>query len=167
MERASLSDIPQLLFLINSAYRGDSAKKGWTHEADLLKGEHRTDEKELDKIIGDPDSVMLMVKREGQLAGCLHLKNNQGNLYLGMLSVSPDKQAMGIGKQLLAAADQYGREKHCRRMYMTVISARTELIQWYKRHGYAFSGLTTPFLVDPAFGRPIQLLEFIELEKKM
>ena len=46
------SDVAALHRLIESAYRGDSAKAGWTHEADLLGGQ-RTDEAELLDILAD------------------------------------------------------------------------------------------------------------------
>ena len=49
---------------------------------------------------------------------------------------------------------------------MSVISIRTELIDWYKKRGYYDTGKTKPFPKDdPAFGIPKQPLEFIILEK--
>ncbi len=51
---ATIEDIPDLLQLINSAYRGEEAKKGWTHEADLIEGSIRTDEASLLQLIQKP-----------------------------------------------------------------------------------------------------------------
>ena len=44
------TDIPALDKLVNSAYRGDSSKKGWTTEADLLDGS-RTDEDAINEFL--------------------------------------------------------------------------------------------------------------------
>ena len=35
---ATEDDVPALVRLVNSAYRGDSSRAGWTTEADLLGG---------------------------------------------------------------------------------------------------------------------------------
>ena len=43
---ALLSDVPQLVSLVNSAYRGDESRAGWTTEAELLAGQ-RTDPESL------------------------------------------------------------------------------------------------------------------------
>ena len=39
---ATVQDAPEIAILVNSAYRGDSSRQGWTTEADLLDGT-RTD----------------------------------------------------------------------------------------------------------------------------
>lgn len=158
------ADIPALNVLINSAYRGESSKKGWTAEADLLGG-IRTDENALLAMLQNPDATILVYKETGQLLGCVYLELKDNDLYLGMLTVSPDAQANGIGKQLMAAAEQMAINKHCRAITMTVISVRHELIAWYERRGYRQTGETKPFPNDPAFGLPKQPLEFVVLEK--
>lgn len=84
-----------------------------------------------------------------------------------MLTVSPELQAKGIGKQLLAAAESMAKSEGCKTIQMTVISVRKELIAWYERHGYAATGETAPFPTDPKFGLPKQSLAFIVLEKQM
>jgi len=97
---AGLNDIPQLNSLVNSAYRGESAKKGWTHEADLIAGELRTDENVLKGMLTNPNAVILKYTQDGKIIGCVYLEKQQDHLYLGMLSVSPDVQARGIGKKI-------------------------------------------------------------------
>lgn len=165
---ATLSDIPHLLPLINSAFRGDSARQGWTHESDLLQGEIRTDEATLEKIIGNPNAVIFKYSNEaGDLEGCVYLHKKERGLYLGMLTVKPELQGAGIGKKLLVAAEIHAREQGCRAVFMTVISVRTELVAWYERHGYRLTGEVQPFEVDRKFGVPTQSLEFVVLEKTL
>ena len=160
-------DITDLNKLVNSAYRGETSKKGWTTEADLLDG-LRTDEQSLTNLIEHPGSIILKaVDKEDRLVGCVYLQQQQHQLYLGMLTVSPDIQAKGIGKQLLLAAEAYAKEKNCDTVMMTVIDIRHELIDWYKRQGYESTGETKPFPSDPAFGIPKQPLQFMVLQKKL
>lgn len=168
ISKATLSDIPELNVLVNSAYRGDTSKKGWTTEADLLGG-IRTDDESLTALLNKENSVMLVHRNdEGQIIGCVNLQHNGDKVYLGMLTVNPELQGGGVGKILLKASDDYAREIGCAKLYMTVISIRTELIDWYKRHGYTETGERKPFpMDDPKFGLPKVPLEFIVLEKKV
>jgi len=164
---AAPDDISQLRQLVNNAYRGEAAKKGWTHEADLMEGNLRTDETELLNLIQKPDSVVVKYSDNGRIIGCVHLKKQDTKLYLGMLSVDPEKQAKGIGKKLLHAAEEYARELSCTHIEMTVISVRHELIAWYERNGYYKTSQTKPFHTNERFGIPRQSIEFIVMEKKL
>jgi len=162
---ATMADIPSLVVLVNSAYRGEGAKKGWTTEADLLDG-IRTDASSLTAMLNKTGATMLLYRNnEGLLAGCVYLEQQPDTVYLGMLTVSPLLQAGGIGKQLLQAAEDFAKRNGVDNISMTVISVRHELIAWYERHGYAKTGETKPFPTDPAFGIPKQPLEFIAMKK--
>ncbi len=163
--KASVADAPALDQLVNSAYRGDSSRQGWTTEADLLSGT-RTDVNAIIQLIEQPDTIVLKYEEESELLGCVELKNENGKLYLGMLSVKPNLQGKGIGKQLLKAAETEAAKLKCTSLFMTVISVRKELIDWYVRHGYKATGERKPFAFnDPRFGIVKQPLEFIVLEK--
>jgi ribosomal protein S18 acetylase RimI-like enzyme len=164
--QAQMDDINDLVFLVNNAYRGQSAKKGWTTEADLLDG-LRTNAETLEEIILSPDSTILIYRTDKKVIGCVYLQQQPKQLYLGMLTVHPEKQGLGIGKKLLAAAEQFALNKDCIEMVMTVISVRFELIKWYERNGYFKTGETKPFPTDIKFGIPKQPLEFIVLKKKL
>ncbi len=165
---ATMADIPELVILINSAYRGESSKKGWTTEADLLGGQ-RTDDESLGRLLTKPGSVLFKyLNEENKISACVNLQQQNKKLYLGMLTVSPTLQGSGIGKKLLAASEQYARENKFEAIRMTVISIRHELIAWYERHGYIHTGETQPFPTDdPKFGIPKQFLEFVVLEKNI
>lgn len=164
---ASPDDVPGLVALVNSAYRGDVSKKGWTTEADLLDG-IRTDEEALNRLLRQPASVILKCMDENNaLTGCVFLQKQAGQMYLGMLTVSPFIQARGIGKEILKAAEQYAQRQGCASVIMTVITLRHELIQWYERRGYHQTEERRPFPDDPRFGIPKQPLEFVVMEKQL
>lgn len=165
ISKAVNEDIPSIVQLVNSAYRGESSKAGWTTEADLLGG-IRVNNQSVDKMISAPDSVILLYKDvSGITEGCVYLRNEGSEIYLGMLTVTPQNQAKGIGKTLLKVSEEHALEKGSKTMVMTVISARHELIAWYERHGYYKTGEKKPFPDDPSFGIPKQPLEFIVLKK--
>ena len=165
ISKATIQDIPQLVTLINSAYRGEHSKKGWTTEANLLDGV-RTDPDSLEKMMAKENAVILKYSDEANVVqGCVYLEERDRKMYLGMLTVSPLLQAKGIGKKLLVQAEKYAEDKKCSTVEMTVISVRDELIKWYEKYGYRKTGETKPFPTDPKFGIPKQPLEFIVMEK--
>jgi ribosomal protein S18 acetylase RimI-like enzyme len=165
---ATPSDIPALEKLLNSAYRGEDSKQGWTTEADLLEGDLRTDAATLQQLIQTPDAIFLKyINEENKIEGCVFLHKKENKLYLGMLSVSPLVQAKGIGKKLMAAAEDYAKDQQCSSIFMKVISARAELIAWYDRKGYRKTGETEAFPTDNRFGIPTLQLEFILMEKEV
>ncbi len=168
IRRATLQDAGPLAQLVNSAYRGASSRKGWTTEADLLDGT-RTDETGIVELISKANHALLICESEGKLLGCVEVDTSSPDkLYLGMLTVNPDLQGLGIGKILMKAAESEGAKSGCLSVYMTVISVRKELIDWYKRQGYQETGERKPFgFNDPKFGLPKKPLEFIVLEKKL
>jgi ribosomal protein S18 acetylase RimI-like enzyme len=167
ISKVTRTDIPELVSLVNSAYRGDSSKKGWTTEADLLDGV-RTDPNTLLEQLNQPEQTILKaVDDSHKILGCVSLLEKKDKLYLGMLTVQPDIQASGIGKKLLQAAEDYAKIKNIYCIEMTVISVRQELIAWYQRRGYLLTGEKRAFPSDPKFGIKKQDLEFVVLEKHL
>lgn len=165
--KATVADAPELDRLVNSAYRGDSSRQGWTTEADLLDGT-RTDAAAIKELIETPGTILFKYVENGEIIGCVELKNHEGKLYLGMLTVKPNLQGKGIGKKLLNAAEEEAVKQQCASVFMTVISIRKELIDWYVRNGYQLTGERKPFAFnDPRFGQPKMKLEFVVLEKKL
>jgi ribosomal protein S18 acetylase RimI-like enzyme len=165
ISEATVEEVPQLVALINSAYRGEASKKGWTTEADLLEGELRTDIPTLTAIINKPSSVILKFTKENRILGSVYLDVQERGLYLGMLTVNPLEQAMGIGKSLMNAAENFARQKQCSCIFMNVISVRNELVAWYERLGYYKTGETKPMPTDTRFGKPLMDLEFAIMQK--
>ena len=165
--KAVVEDISSLNKLINSAYRGEFSKKGWTTEANLLEGS-RTSEKELSEIIQNNRNAILKFTDNNEITGCVLLVQKENELYLGMLTVSPLFQNSGIGKKLMQHAEIYAATLGLSKIVMTVISAREELISWYKRHGYTDSGAREPFPASDVYiSISKEPLEFMVLEKKI
>jgi GNAT superfamily N-acetyltransferase len=152
---ASAADAPALVALVNSAYRGESSKAGWTTEADLLGGQ-RIDADRIVQTIARPGNVILLHEQNGALVACVHLERTGQDCYLGMLTVEPAKQRDGLGRLLMEAAERWAVEHwSSRAMHMTVISIRTELVAWYERRGYRRTGEHKPFPYgDERFGLP-------------
>jgi len=170
MRAATLADVNALNELVARAYRGDAARAGWTHEADLLDGQ-RTDVEALSEMIRDPDKVILLACDEETLVGCVLVeRQGESTAYLGLLSVEPARQSGGIGRFLIDAAEREAISRfRAARMKMTVIRQREDLIPWYERRGYARTGETAPFpLDDERFGIPKRRdLEFVVLAKTL
>ena len=167
---AVVSDVPGLVALVNSAYRGDSSRAGWTTEADLLGGQ-RIDAGRLMETIAASASVVLMHELNGIPIACVQLERTSAtDCYLGMLTVQPTTQGGGLGRRLLEEAERWAVEHwRSRSMQMTVIVQRPELIAWYQRRGYARTGEIKPFPYDDArFGLPKRDdLEFEVLRKAL
>ncbi|MFJ6564347.1 GNAT family N-acetyltransferase [Streptomyces sp. NPDC091412] len=163
------ADVDTLVDLIESAYRGDSSRAGWTTEADILQGQ-RTDPGGVLEVIKSPGSRLLTVERDGRVVACCQLEHQGDHAYFGMFAVSPALQGAGLGKVVIAEAERQAREDWgAREMHMTVISVREDLIAWYERRGYRRTGRTTPFPYgDERFGIPQRDdLEFELLVKEL
>ena len=160
------ADAGEIASLVNSAYRGESGKRGWTTEADHLDGQ-RTDAEEVSRLIDSSGSLFLLCIEVDSLVGVIHLEQCGEDAKLGMLAVRPDRQGSGFGRRLLdeaegAAAKAFG----ARKIKMAVLTFRTELIAYYKRRGYLRTGHFEDFPADPRFGIPkVAGLSFEWLEK--
>ena len=166
---ATDADIPALVALVTSAYRGDVSKQGWTTEADMLDGQ-RIDPEVLARDIGRARSRILVAERAGEMLACAHVAEEDGAGYFGMFSVRPDLQGGGVGKAMLAEAERIAREEwQLPTMHMTVIDIRDELIAFYERRGYARTGIKKPFPYgDERYGIPKREdLRFEILEKPL
>lgn len=166
---AAHGDIPALVALVTSAYRGDVSRQGWTTEADMLDGQ-RIDPEVLRHDIERPRSRIIIAERGGLLLACAHVAEEDGAGYFGMFSVRPNLQGEGLGKALLAEAERVaGEDWGLPVMRMTVIDIRDELIAFYERRGYGRTGIKKPFPYgDERYGIPKRDdLRFEVLEKTL
>jgi ribosomal protein S18 acetylase RimI-like enzyme len=167
---ASPDDLPAIHALAERAYRGESARRGWTHEDDLLEGA-RIPAAELARILADPHQLVLLAEQGGEAVACVQVTDKGGGTaHLGLLSVDPGRQAEGLGRRLVVAAeDAAARGFGASRMEMTVIRQRPELIAWYERRGYARTGEERPFpAADTRFGQPlVPDLAFVLLARRI
>jgi ribosomal protein S18 acetylase RimI-like enzyme len=166
---ATAADTDAVVTLVESAYRGDASRAGWTTEADFLDG-RRTGDDDIATILARPQSRLLLAEAGGELVACAHVAVEDGAGYFGMFSVSPGLQGGGVGKQVLAEAERIAREEWgCAAMRMTVIDIRDELIAFYERRGYRRTGIKKPFPYgDARFGLPKRDdLRFEVLEKPL
>ncbi len=142
---AVAADIPAIVDLVESAYRGESGLRGWTTETHLLDG-RRTDAESVADLIVRGGSVVLLAERDGELLACCHIERQGGVAYFGMFAVNPELQMAGVGRALLGEAERFVRsEWNGEFMHMTVIEQRAELIAWYERRGYRLTGEFKPF----------------------
>ncbi|MFI1098536.1 GNAT family N-acetyltransferase [Streptomyces sp. NPDC020917] len=166
---ATADDVPALVALIESAYRGDDSRTGWTTEADILEGQ-RTDPAGVLAVIEKPGSQLVAVESAGELVACCQLEHRGEHAYFGMFAVRPTLQGAGLGKLIIAEAERFARDEWgVSEMHMTVISVREDLIAWYVRRGYARTGETSPFPYgNERFGLPTRDdLEFELLTKRL
>ncbi len=164
---AVASDTAAVAALIERAYRGPEAAKGWTNEAGLLTGP-RTGEDEIAGLIADPESRFVLAELDGVLRGCALIQKDGDDGYFGMFSIDPAAQARGLGKRLLAACEKaVTAEWRSRALAMVVINLREELIAWYERRGYSRTGKREPFPFDEAPGALRRDFDLVELKKPL
>jgi ribosomal protein S18 acetylase RimI-like enzyme len=144
--RAGEADVSAVVALVESAYRGDASRAGWTTEADLLDGQ-RTDAEAVADMLRAPDSIVLLAEADSGLMACCRLEHRPPSAaYFGMFSVRPVEQGQGLGRQVLDAAERLAREEWAATtMVMTVLAQRADLIAWYERRGYGRTGEQEPF----------------------
>jgi ribosomal protein S18 acetylase RimI-like enzyme len=162
--------VDAIVVLVNSAYRGESSRAGWTTEADILGGQ-RTDAREISHLIAKDGSAMPLCLRGGEIIGSVHVERvDAATAYMGMLVIRPVLQGQGLGRCLMDEAERFVlAEWGAERMQMQVITLRHELIAYYERRGYRRTGETRPFpATDPRFGLPkVEGLMFEVLEKSL
>lgn len=167
---ATEAELPEVVDLVNAAYRGETSRQGWATEADAIGGQ-RIDLAMLRADLAAQSEAILLLLRDADampLLGCVWLEPAEPEVwYIGMLTVRPDLQDRGLGRRLLADAEDTARRRGARRIRMTVVNVRGALIEWYGRRGYALTGETKPFPYgDERFGIPSRGdLRFVVMEK--
>jgi ribosomal protein S18 acetylase RimI-like enzyme len=169
---ATDAEIEAVVALVNSAYRGESSRAGWTTEADYLGGQRTDPETLRAELAAVPGAVMLVMRDvpDGPLLACVRLEpEDDGSWHLGMFTVDPQLQNRKLGRAMLEAAERFVAERGAHAMRMHVIGIRGPLLAWYERRGYVRTGATKEFPYgDPRFGESRgDDLTLLELEKPL
>ncbi len=152
--KALPEDAETIAALVNSAYRGEHSKRGWTTEAELLDG-RRTNAEDVRQLIKQPGSIILLCLQGQEIVGSVHIEQIGEQADLGMFVVEPTLQGSGVGKRLLALAEHTAQQEWgVNRMVMCVVTLRHELIAFYQRRGYRRTGVFKPFPTNPAMWTP-------------
>jgi GNAT superfamily N-acetyltransferase len=170
------ADVSPLVALIERAYRGPETAGSWVSEAHLLKGP-RTSNAEISELISQSDSRFLIAERGGHLLGCCLIQRlgatecasgDKASAYFGMFAIDPTDHSTGLGKQILAEAERRVRDLwRSSSMVMTVINVRDQLIEYYKRRGYALTGATMPFPFSATSGEVTRDFHLVEMKKDL
>jgi ribosomal protein S18 acetylase RimI-like enzyme len=166
---AAEADYPAIINLVNVAYRGTGPSASWNIE-NFIEGQRLNESLLREELATKPEAHLLTYRDEpdGALMGTVLLDPRPAGVwYLGLLTVRPDLQKRKLGRTLLAAAEDFARQRGAHRIQMTVVNVRDILIAWYERRGYNVTGESRPFPYDDErFGQPLRDdLHFVVLEK--
>jgi ribosomal protein S18 acetylase RimI-like enzyme len=170
-EIATVADAALAAELVNAAYRGAGGRCGWTHDAGLIAGD-RVSPKGIAAMIRD-SSTTVLVRRSDKppaLLGCVAVEMKSADrCTISMLAVTPEHQATGLGRTLLADAERFAASKGATVAKITVLQQRDSLIDWYERRGYRRTGCHEAFPYgDESVGTPLRDdLRFVVLEKTL
>jgi ribosomal protein S18 acetylase RimI-like enzyme len=172
---ATVDDAPLLQQLIQGAFQAEDSRVDWT--ADMALGRSFTYDVEevLSTINRTEDAAVIMATDEGgRLVGSVQIliKQNNDNATVArfaFLSVDPTQQQGGIGRRVLAYAEDYAQRQWNVELFgLGALSSREKLIEWYIRCGYAKTGETSPFPVEQFKELDLDKgLCFVELEKRV
>lgn len=172
LARVTVSDYPAVVALANLAYRGGGSTASWNAEAGIIEGSRLTESLLREDLAAKPHAHLLLYRDEpdGALLGTVWLEpQSDGVWYLGLFTVHPELQNRQLGRTLLAAAEDFARDRGGKTIRMTVLHVRDALIAWYERRGYAKTGETVPFPYgDDRFGKPLRDdLQFVVLKREL
>ena len=161
------ADADSIALLVNKAYRPEPGTEGWTHESNLVSG-HRINASQVAEAIARANSAVLLGLKGSDTIACVHVEKDGRGCRIGMLAVNPSLQGVGVGKQMLAYAENYGRANFgSEKFIMLVVSQRSELMSYYLRHGYQKTGAVMEFPLSAGGGIPkIDGLQIEVLEKQ-
>lgn len=165
-------DLPNIATLMNTAYRGTGPNASWNTESRYLDGDRTSEAALKEEMAAQPGSFLLIAEEDSQppIRGCVWLEPLPKNTWhLGSFTVDPAIQKSGLGRTLLALAEQWAKERGAHKIEMHVINVRDTLIAWYERRGYRLTGETYPFPYgENRFGTPLRDdLSFVVLDKQL
>jgi len=168
--KAELSDAAAIAALVNSAYRGETSRAGWTTEADLLDG-LRITTPEVATLIRREDAFVLAGVLRDQVVATIACERLENTAKFSLIAVKPTLQNKGYGREMIRAAEAITtREWRVAGFFMSVITLRTELIEFYERLGFERSGQFEDFPENPSLWqpkvRPLALEYLVKMTRK-
>jgi ribosomal protein S18 acetylase RimI-like enzyme len=165
---AATKDIPELVNLINGAYRPIGTDAGWTHESGLIDGE-RINVSQLTELLGREESTVLLGLGKGEIVACVNINEESDAVYIAMLTVKPPYQNIGLGKEMLQLAEEYAENQYESSVFnLFVISERKELYDFYLRRGYQSTDISSDYPANAGVGTPkIDGLKLVLLTKQL
>jgi GNAT superfamily N-acetyltransferase len=107
--------------------------------------------------------VFLLAEESSQLIGCVYVELRGAQGYFGLLAIDPERQKTGLGKHLVAAAEDYCRAAGCQEMELQIVNVREELPGFYQRLGYCETGIA-PF---KSLNQPKLPCHFVKMSKPL
>lgn len=150
---ATESDFDSILSLINAAFQVER----------FFKNQDRLTAADLESYF--KSGTFLVGEDEADIVGCVYVELHGKRAYFGLLSIDPSRQKTGLGRRLVAAAEEFARETGAHFMDLRVINLRTELPDIYEKLGYRVSG-TEPYpeARDHMLTQPVH---FIRMSKEL
>ena len=150
---ATEADLDPILTLINTAFEVEN----------FFKNQPRLSPEDLTRHF--KEGTFLLAEEEGRIAGCVYVKRTGDRAYFGLLSVDPARQKSGVGRRLVAAAEEFARETGARFMDLKLIHLRAELPGIYEKMGYRLTG-TEPYPAERAH-MLTQPVHFLNMTKEL
>jgi GNAT superfamily N-acetyltransferase len=149
---ATRADLPQIVDLVNVAFR---LAEGFFVDGD------RTNPAQIEAMF--ETGTFLLADVSGELAACVYLELRGERAYFGLLSVDPDHQRQGAGREMVDEVERRAKDAGCGVMDILTVNVRPELVPLYSKMGYAESG-TAPF---PANVRTKMPCHFVRMSKDL
>jgi GNAT superfamily N-acetyltransferase len=127
---AELRDVDAIVRLVNLAFLA---------EGPYIAGD-RVDADGVREMFGK--GTFLLADQEDTLAACVYVNPQGKRAHLGLVSVHPARQGAGLGLQLMAGVEAHCRTAGYREMELRFINHRTELLRFYRKLGFAETGIT-------------------------
>jgi len=146
LEPATEADYPAIVGLINIAFRATGPSASWNVEAGVIEGQRMNDSLLREDLAAKPAANLLVYRdlRDRSVLGTVWLDPGDDSVwYLGLLTVSPALQKQKLGRTLLAAAEDFAKERGAHCIRMTVVNVRDKPIAWYELRGYTLTGETS------------------------
>ena len=102
----------------------------------------------LEALFADPDVTGLVAEADGAMAGYAKLYHARAEqrFYVHQLYILPARQGLGLGRRLMACAEERARELGADRLWLGVMVKNVQAVAWYRKLGFTVTE-TAPFVM--------------------